>query len=125
MSASVGFLVQDLLQDLAHLALWVWVQYKSRYGQTKVVWQVSCHSAQVPPYPHMPTKKTPTPAATKVNAWRWSQHPPWPGLLRPAKWPALPWLRQERLLHPHPSTILLYWLSAISLHLHWHLLVGC
>ena len=78
-----------MLQDLAYLALQVWVQYKSRlrHGQiSKVSLPVLCCSIRSTHNSHIPIKQDTTPTATTIKGRCLSQL----GLFRLDKLPTLP-----------------------------------
>ena len=77
-----------MLQDLAHLALWVQVQDKIRLGHriSQVSLSVLHRGAKSTLLSHMPTKQGTNPTETMVKAIL-----PHLGLFRVAEWPTLPW----------------------------------
>ena len=77
------------LQDLAHLALWVQVQDKSRlrHGKTSKSVCLFCAVVQSPPsHTICPPNRTPTPIITTVKPSSLQ-----PSLFRVAKWPTTLW----------------------------------
>ena len=107
-----------MIQDPARLALWVWVQDKSRLRHGNFFFKsvyLFCSAVQSPPTPPTyPPNRTPNPTATIIKA----RYLPQLGLFRIA----------ELLLCCgiifYPCTILLHRLRAILFHFHWCLHEG-
>ena len=79
-----------VLQDLAHLALWVWVEGESKKDVeelSRLVCQLCTLTLGPPTPPTCPPNRSPTPTATMVKG----RHSLWLGLCRLAEWPTPPW----------------------------------